>query len=71
MYGGERDTAGFARRKRKDQIVHLGDTSTGPEPETGFAFLPIGKIESDLHRAARIQPAPAFPESRARFNAAG
>ena len=65
MYGGERDTAGFGAAKTEDQIVHLGDAATDPEPETGFAFLPIGKIESDLHRAARIQTGARFSgESR-------
>src|SRR5207253_6908549 len=40
--------------------VHLGHAATGPEPKTAFAFLSIGKIESDLHRTARIQTGARF-----------
>ena len=36
------------------------DAATHAETKTGFAFLPIGKIESDLHRAARIQAGARF-----------
>src|SRR5207248_8802475 len=60
MYAGERDTAGVGPAKTKDQIVHLGHAATHPEPETGYAFLAIGKIESDLHRTARIQTGARF-----------
>src|SRR5438094_7014905 len=60
MYAGERDTAGVGPAKTKDQIVHLGHAATNPEPETGYAFLAIGKIESDLHRTARIQTGARF-----------
>ena len=60
MYAGERNTAGVGPAKTKDQIVHLGHAATGPEPKTGFAFLSIGKIESDLHRTARIQTGARF-----------
>src|SRR6266403_1722739 len=31
-----------------------------PEAKSCFAFLPIGKIESDLHRTARIQTGTRF-----------
>ena len=35
--------------------MHLGDAAAGSETETCLAFLSIGQIESDLHRAAWIQ----------------
>ena len=60
MDAGERNTAGVGPAKTMDQIVHLGHAATDPEPKTGFAFLSIGKIESDLHRAARIQTGARF-----------
>jgi hypothetical protein len=60
VHGGKRNTAGVGPAKTKDQIVHLGDAATGPEAKSCFAFLPIGKIESDLHRTARIQTGTRF-----------
>jgi hypothetical protein len=60
VHSGERDTAGVGPAKTKDQIVDLGDASTGPEPESCFAFLSVGEIESDLYRAARVKTGTGF-----------
>jgi hypothetical protein len=67
----ERNAAGVRPAKTLDQVLHLRRVAADPEAETRFPFLPIRQIEGDLHRAARIQPAPTLPERRARFSAAG
>jgi len=59
MYGGERDTAGVGRRKRKIRSC-TSAMLRPPRAENCFRVLSIGKIESNLHRTARIQTGARF-----------
>ena len=52
----EGNAAGVRPPKTLDQMLHLPGVPTEPEAKARLPFLPVGQIERDLDRAARIQP---------------
>src|SRR5260221_10208423 len=43
-----------------NQILHLGEAAASTQTKTGFSFLAVWQIKSDLHRSTRIQTGSGF-----------